>query len=67
MNLPVCSSHIDYSGLQHLRTPLNEEGKPGHILTGIGTTADVYTWNQNVLLKSCKGFPKANSPRSDKS
>ena len=45
-DLPVCSSHIDYFGLQHLRIPLNEERKLGHVLTGIGTTADVYTWNQ---------------------
>ena len=59
MNLPVCSSHIDYSGLQHLRTPLNEEGKPGHILTGIGTTADVYTWNQKCATqKVVKAFRK---------
>lgn len=59
MNLPVCSSHIDYSGLQHLRTPLNEEGKPGHILTGIGTTADVYTWNQKCATQQVvKAFRK---------
>lgn len=58
-DLPVCSSHIDYFGLQHLRIPLNEERKLGHVLTGIGTTADVYTWNQKCATqKVVKAFRK---------
>lgn len=50
-SLPRCSSHIDYSGLQYLHIPLDEDRQLGHVLTGIGTTADVYTWNQKCAIQ----------------
>lgn len=51
VDLPICSSHINYSKLQYLHVHLNEDGELGHILTNVGTTADVYTWNQKSAIQ----------------
>lgn len=59
VDLPICCSHINYLKLQYLHVPLNEDGELGHIITNIGTTADVYTWNQkSTTQKVVKVFRK---------
>lgn len=59
VGLPICSSHINYSKLQYLHIPLNENEGVGHVLTNVGTSADVYTWNQkNTVQKVVKVFRK---------
>lgn len=49
--MPICSSHIGYSELQYLHISLNDERQLGHILSGIGTTANIYTWNQKCATQ----------------
>lgn len=51
VSLPICSSHIGYSELQYLHISLNDERQLGHILSGIGTTANIYTWNQKCATQ----------------
>lgn len=43
--------HIGYSELQYLHISLNDERQLGHILSGIGTTANIYTWNQKCATQ----------------
>ena len=42
---------LGYEQLQYLHISLNDERQLGHILSGIGTTANIYTWNQKCATQ----------------